>query len=148
LILNQKYLLVSSRKLLAITRRIYASIAGLLQLNSTQLALKEAAGDRFIIQSLIKMYLIRLLVVVRLLICIDFLNSFRWHLSKVLFLLECLVSCCVILFLMLFQANINAFILEPIGMYKFPHASPFYGGIGSFGVFLKKLSLLFLVVDF
>ena len=34
-----------------ITRRIYASIASLLQVNSTQLALKVAAGDRFIIQS-------------------------------------------------------------------------------------------------
>ncbi|TMO03876.1 hypothetical protein CWB66_09720 [Pseudoalteromonas sp. S558] len=33
------------------TRRIYASIAGLLQVNSTQLALKIAARDRFIIQS-------------------------------------------------------------------------------------------------
>ena len=34
-----------------ITRRIYASIASLLQVNSTQLALKVAAGYRFIIQS-------------------------------------------------------------------------------------------------
>jgi len=33
------------------TRRIYASIASLLQVNSMQLALKVAAGDRFIIQS-------------------------------------------------------------------------------------------------
>ncbi|KAA1156098.1 hypothetical protein EU509_09915 [Pseudoalteromonas fuliginea] len=33
------------------TRRIYASIASLLQINSTQLALKIAARDRFIIQS-------------------------------------------------------------------------------------------------
>ncbi|PKG68347.1 hypothetical protein CXF64_05035 [Pseudoalteromonas sp. GutCa3] len=33
------------------TRRIHASIAGLLQVNSTQLALKIAARDRFIIQS-------------------------------------------------------------------------------------------------
>ncbi|MBE0359168.1 hypothetical protein PALI_a0386 [Pseudoalteromonas aliena SW19] len=33
------------------TKRIYASIAGLLQVNSTQLALKIAARDRFIIQS-------------------------------------------------------------------------------------------------
>ena len=32
------------------TRRIYASIAGLLQVNLTQLALKIAARDRFIIQ--------------------------------------------------------------------------------------------------
>ncbi|MGB1293479.1 MAG: hypothetical protein ACPG5Z_15135, partial [Pseudoalteromonas sp.] len=48
---SQIYLLVFSRRLLAITRRIYASIASLLQVNSTQLALKVAAGDRFIIQS-------------------------------------------------------------------------------------------------
>ena len=33
------------------TRRIYASIAGLLQVNLTQLALKIAARDRSIIQS-------------------------------------------------------------------------------------------------
>ena len=33
------------------TRRIYASIAGLLQVNLTQLALKIAARDGFIIQS-------------------------------------------------------------------------------------------------
>ena len=33
------------------TRRIYASIASLLQVNSTLLALKIAARDRFIIQS-------------------------------------------------------------------------------------------------
>ncbi|WP_273050793.1 hypothetical protein [Pseudoalteromonas sp.] len=33
------------------TRRTYASIAGLLQVSSTQLALKIAARDRFIIQS-------------------------------------------------------------------------------------------------
>jgi len=33
------------------TRRIYALIAGLLQLHSTQLALKIAARDRFIIPS-------------------------------------------------------------------------------------------------
>ena len=33
------------------TRQIYASIAGLLQVNLTQLALKIAARDRFIIQS-------------------------------------------------------------------------------------------------
>jgi len=32
------------------TRRIYASIAGLLQVNSTQLALKIAAWDKFIIR--------------------------------------------------------------------------------------------------
>ncbi|MBE0361031.1 hypothetical protein PALI_a3124 [Pseudoalteromonas aliena SW19] len=32
-------------------RRIYASIAGLLQINSTRLALKIVAQDRFIIQS-------------------------------------------------------------------------------------------------
>ncbi|MAJ40290.1 MAG: hypothetical protein CMK62_09405 [Pseudoalteromonadaceae bacterium] len=32
------------------TRRIYASIASLLQVNLTQLALKIAARDRFIIQ--------------------------------------------------------------------------------------------------
>jgi len=33
-------------------RRLYASIAGLLQVNSTQLAQKIAARDRFIIKSL------------------------------------------------------------------------------------------------
>ncbi|MBE0358751.1 MULTISPECIES: hypothetical protein [Pseudoalteromonas] len=33
------------------TRQIYASIAGLLQVNLTQLALKIAARDGFIIQS-------------------------------------------------------------------------------------------------
>ena len=41
----------SSQRFLAKTRRIYASIAGLLQVNSMQLALKIAARDRFIIQS-------------------------------------------------------------------------------------------------
>jgi hypothetical protein len=41
----------SSQRFLVKTRRIYASIAGLLQVNSTQLALKIAARDRFIIQS-------------------------------------------------------------------------------------------------
>ena len=41
----------SSQRFSAKTRRIYASIAGLLQVNSTQLALKIAARDRFIIQS-------------------------------------------------------------------------------------------------
>ena len=40
----------SSQRFLAKTRRIYASIAGLLQVNSTQLALKIAARDRFNIQ--------------------------------------------------------------------------------------------------
>ncbi|WP_405602691.1 MULTISPECIES: hypothetical protein [unclassified Pseudoalteromonas] len=33
-------------------RQLYASIAGLLQVNSTQLAQKIAARDRFIIKSL------------------------------------------------------------------------------------------------
>jgi hypothetical protein len=41
----------SSQRFSMKTRRIYASIAGLLQVNSTQLALKIAARDRFIIQS-------------------------------------------------------------------------------------------------
>ena len=41
----------SSQRFSVKTRRIYASIAGLLQVNSTQLALKIAARDRFIIQS-------------------------------------------------------------------------------------------------
>ena len=41
----------SSQRFSVKTRRIYASIAGLLQENSTQLALKIAARDRFIIQS-------------------------------------------------------------------------------------------------
>jgi hypothetical protein len=41
----------SSQRFLVKTRRIYASIADLLQVNSTQLALKIAARDRFIIQS-------------------------------------------------------------------------------------------------
>ncbi len=39
----------SSQRFSVKTRRIYASIAGLLQVNSTQLALKIAARDRFII---------------------------------------------------------------------------------------------------
>ncbi len=41
----------SSQRFPVKIRRIYASIAGLLQVNSTQLALKIAARDRFIIQS-------------------------------------------------------------------------------------------------
>ncbi len=41
----------SSQRFSMKTRRIYASIAGLLQVNLTQLALKIAARDRFIIQS-------------------------------------------------------------------------------------------------
>ncbi len=41
----------SSQRFSVKTRRIYASIAGLLQVNSTQLTLKIAARDRFIIQS-------------------------------------------------------------------------------------------------
>ena len=41
----------SSQRFSVETRLIYASIAGLLQVNSTQLALKIAARDRFIIQS-------------------------------------------------------------------------------------------------
>jgi len=44
-------LIFSSQKLSVKTRVIYASIAGLLQVNSTQLVLKIAAWDRFIIQS-------------------------------------------------------------------------------------------------
>jgi len=41
----------SSQRFSLKTRRNYASIASLLQVNSTQLALKIAARDRFIIQS-------------------------------------------------------------------------------------------------
>ncbi|TMO79454.1 hypothetical protein CWC16_12555 [Pseudoalteromonas sp. S3776] len=41
----------SSQRFLVKTRRIYASIASLLQVNSTQLSLKIAVRDRFIIQS-------------------------------------------------------------------------------------------------
>ena len=41
----------SSQRFSVKTRRIYASIAGLLQVNLTQLALKIAARDRSIIQS-------------------------------------------------------------------------------------------------
>ncbi len=41
----------SSQRFSVKTRRIDASIAGLLQVNSTQLALKIAARDRFSIQS-------------------------------------------------------------------------------------------------
>ena len=41
----------SSQRFSMKTRRIYASIAGLLQVNLTQLALKIAARDRSIIQS-------------------------------------------------------------------------------------------------
>ncbi|TMO03171.1 hypothetical protein CWB66_11515 [Pseudoalteromonas sp. S558] len=41
----------SSQRFSVKTRRIYASIAGLLQVNSTQLALKMADRDRFLILS-------------------------------------------------------------------------------------------------
>ncbi len=44
-------LIFSSQRFLVKTRRIYASIACLLQVNSTQLALKVAARDSFTIQS-------------------------------------------------------------------------------------------------
>lgn len=54
-----------------------------------------------------------------------------------------MVSCCVILFSMLFQGNINAFIIDPIGIYRFLHVSLFYGDIGSIGVFLEILVLPF-----